>query len=66
MKKKINWKNLIKLLILAFCIGIIAFYFVCISVIFATLTWLGFTEFVLAVLLSDVLIDDLFGNKKEN
>lgn len=62
--KKLNWKNLIKLLMLAYCTGIIVYDFVCISILFATFTWFGFVEFIAAFIIAGYIAEDLFKKKR--
>ena len=63
--KRLNWKNLLKLLVMAYCVGIVVYDIVCIFCIFAQYTWLGFIEFILALTLVLILYKSL-NTKKEN
>lgn len=60
MKRKLNKRNLLKLFIMSFCIGIFTYYSVCIGILFATFTWLGFLEYIIAFTVGIELYEDLF------
>lgn len=57
-KKKIKWLNVIKLMLMLFCIGVILHDFYCLTFKFAMFTWLGLGTHILCWLVVGTIYED--------
>ena len=57
-KIKVKWGNVVKLMILLFCIGLIIHDLICLAFMFGMLTWFGVATHVLCWLIIGTIWED--------